>query len=52
MNPVITNPKTGWFLAGLVLVAVFGTYAPRFTGGVVVLIALVLALELSKLNLI
>lgn len=48
----LTPMRWAWFAAGLVLVAVFGTYAPKFAGAAVILIAIVLALELSNLKLI
>lgn len=46
------NAQAGWFIAGLVIVALLSMYAPRFAGGVVILLAVVLAIKSADKGLV
>lgn len=46
------SARTGWFIAGLVLVSLMSMYTPRLAGGVVILLAAVLAVEAAKKGLV
>lgn len=42
------SPRTLWFIAGLIILAVLSQSAPRIAGGAVVLIVIVLALSIAR----
>lgn len=46
------NARTGWFIAGLVMLALAALYAPKIAGYVVVLIVLYLGFKVANKGLI
>lgn len=47
-----TKNTTVWFVFGLVLLALLASVSPKYAGGVAILLALVLALEATRLGLL
>lgn len=45
------RPSTFWFVIGLILIALAAMFAPKLAGGIVILLALVLAIEANKQGL-
>lgn len=46
------DARTGWFIAGLIFVSLLSMYAPRIAGGIVVLLASVLAIRAAQKGLV
>lgn len=46
------SQRTAWFVAGLILLALLATNAPRLAGGIAILIAIVLAIRLADKRLV
>lgn len=44
--------QTGWFIAGLVVVALLSMYAPKFAGVLVLLVVTVLAIKAADKQLV
>lgn len=46
------SARTGWFIAGLILVSLLAMYAPRLAGIIVLLVVAVLAIEAANKKLV
>lgn len=47
-----SNPLYLWFVVGLIVLALLAMYVPRFAGGVIVLLVIVLSVKLAQKNIL
>lgn len=46
------TPQTGWFIAGLIIVALLAMYAPKIAGVLVLLVVAVLGIKAAHKGLV
>lgn len=44
--------RNGWYLAGIIMVALLAIYAPRYAGALVILVAIVLGVRAAEKGLV